>query len=377
LTNAIGCVNDTTQTIEIKNLPIANALIEDNCIGDNVLFYDNSSAPLSAQQWEIENESLMGDSVTKFFNLAGSYSAFYQVEDAFGCKDDTIIPFEINALPVVDFDFNPNYGTAPIDVSFTNLSQGAIAYFWSFGENNSGSLDENPTYTYTQNGIYNITLVASNLYGCSDSLTREIPIIPTELDVELSNLSVLKTSLPDGSVRYTPRVLVKNVGSRAITTIDLLASIDSESKVAETWEGLLTIGQAFVYEFSSFFIVPNSDLVDYLCVEAANVNDNTEINFSNNKVCEIQNGLIQSSNLYPNPTQETVFMDVITTKQGQLKLDLYDLLGRTIFADKTISVQKGYNQISIDCRSLQAGEYLVRMIYQDEVYSQALIITNK
>ena len=105
--------------------------------------------------------------------------------------------------------------------------------------------------------------------------------------------------------------------------------------------------------------------------------DNTEINFSNNKVCEIQNGLIQSSNLYPNPTQETVFMDVITTKQGQLKLDLYDMLGRTIFADKTISVQKGYNQISIDCRSLQAGEYLVRMIYQDEVYSQALIITNK
>ena len=380
LTNAIGCKSDTIQTIEIRELPIALPNIENKCVGSDVLFYDASTlglGSLSQQQWEINGQSYNSDSLNMLFSAAGTYPIYYEIQDNFSCKDDTSFLFEINALPVVDFDFNPNYGTAPIDVSFTNLSQGAIAYFWSFGENNSGSLDENPTYTYTQNGIYNITLVASNLYGCSDSLSREIPIIPTELDVELSSLSIQKTTLSDGSIRYTPRVLVKNVGSRAITTIDLLASIDSESKVAETWEGLLTIGQAFVYEFSSFFIVPNSDLVDYLCVEAANVNDNTEINFSNNKVCEIQNGLIQSSNLYPNPTQETVFMDVITTKQGQLKLDLYDLLGRTIFADKTISVQKGYNQISIDCRSLQAGEYLVRMIYQDEVYSQALIITNK
>ena len=381
LTNAIGCQSEIVKSIEIRDLPEVGLVYDNTCEGAESAIFDVSSTDsgfITSQTWIIDGEELAGDSVYYTFENLGFNPVFFSVTDNFNCTNDTSILISVYPLPQVDFDFSPNYGEAPIAIQFENLSSAdAVDFLWSFGENNSGSLDENPTYTYTQNGIYNITLVASNLYGCSDSLSREIPIIPTELDVELSSLSIQKTTLSDGSIRYTPRVLVKNVGSRAITTIDLLASIDSESKVAETWEGLLTIGQAFVYEFSAFFIVPNSDLVDYLCVEAANVNDNTEINFSNNKVCEIQNGLIQSSNLYPNPTQETVFMDVITTKQGQLKLDLYDLLGRTIFADKTISVQKGYNQISIDCRSLQAGEYLVRMIYQDEVYSQTLIITNK
>ena len=381
LTNAIGCQSEVVKSIEIRDLPEVDLVYDNTCEDAESALFDASSTDsgfITSQTWIIDGEELAGDSVYYTFEDLGFNPVFLSVTDNFNCTNDTSILISVYPLPQVDFDFSPNYGEAPIAIQFENLSSAdAVDFLWSFGENNSGSLDENPTYTYTQNGIYNITLVASNLYGCSDSLSREIPIIPTELDVELSSLSIQKTTLSDGSIRYTPRVLVKNVGSKAITTIDLLASIDSESKVAETLEGLLTIGQAFVYEFSSFFIVPNSYLVDYLCVEAANVNDNTEINFSNNKVCEIQNGLIQSYNLYPNPTQETVFMDVITTKQGQLKLDLYDLLGRTIFADKTISVQKGYNQISIDCRSLQAGEYLVRMIYQDEVYSQALIITNK
>jgi len=380
IVNAIGCQNDTSQTIEIKNLPLPSAIVENNCVGSNVLFFDNSNpnnAIISAQIWEIENEFFSGDSINRVFNTKGTYAVNYEIVDSFGCKNDTSFTFAINELPDVDFDFTPNYGTAPIDISFTNLSQGASAFVWNFGDMGSLSNDENPSYTYLQNGIYNISLVAGNLFGCIDSLTKEIPIIPTELDIELSNLTIQKTSLADGSMAYSPKVLVKNVGSRAITNFDLLASIDGETKVAESWEGLLTIGQAFIYEFSSFFIVPNSNLIAYVCVEAANVNDNTELNFSNNKDCEIQNGLIQSSNLYPNPSTEIAFLDVVTSKKGDVQLAVYDVLGRSIFPNRSIAIQKGYNQLEIDCRSLQAGEYLVRMIYQDEVYSQVLIISNK
>ena len=379
LTNAIGCVNDTTQTIEIKTLPTALASVENNCIGAEALFFDNStsSAGIASQLWVINGQNYVNDSIRLVFESTGNYPISYQIEDVFGCKDDSSFTFTVYDLPSVNFDFNPSYGTAPTTIQFNNLSQNAVSYLWDFDDNGTSSIDENPTYLYTDNNVYNVTLTASNIYGCVDSLSKRLPLIPTELDVEISNLSIQKTTLADGSFGYKPKILVKNVGSRAITNLDILASIDGETKVAESWEGLLTIGQAFIYEFSSFFIVPNSDLIDYVCVEATNVNDNTELNFSNNKDCMIQNGVIQSSNLYPNPGKETVFLDVITSKKGAIQLAVYDVLGRTIFPNRNIAVQKGYNQIEIDCRSLQAGEYLVRMIYQDEVYSQVLIITNK
>jgi PKD repeat protein len=380
LVNAIGCENDTTQTIEIKNLPLANAIVENNCLDSEALFYDNSTtnnATLIGQLWKIEHEFFSSDSVKQLFNTSGAYIANYQIEDSFGCRDDTIFTFEINELPQVDFDFTPNYGTAPIDVNFTNLSQGATGFLWNFGDMGSLSNEENPSYTYLQNGIYDITLVAENIFGCIDSLIKEIPIIPTELDIELSDLTIQKITLADGSIAYMPSVLVKNIGSRALTNMDLSASIDGETKVAETWLGTLTIGQAFIYDFNSFFVINNIDLVEYVCVEAKNVNDNTELNFTNNKVCLIQNGLIQSSKLYPNPSQEIAYMDVITNKQGDVQLGVYDVLGRNILESKNVPIQDGYNQIAIDCSSLQAGEYFVRMVFQDEVYSQILIISNK
>ena len=74
----------------------------------------------------------------------------------------------INPIPpIVDFDFEPDDGCAPLEVRFTNLSQYAEqdTYIWDFGEGNATSMAVNPTYTYTQPGTYTVSLSASNITG--------------------------------------------------------------------------------------------------------------------------------------------------------------------------------------------------------------------
>ncbi len=73
--------------------------------------------------------------------------------------------------PIIDFE-GPASGCAPLTVQFINNSQYAdpSSYFWQFGTNQGVSFAVNPTYTYTQPGIYSVTLSATNVLG--DTVVR-------------------------------------------------------------------------------------------------------------------------------------------------------------------------------------------------------------
>lgn len=106
--------------------------------------------------------------------LPGDYTLV--VSDSIGC--DTTVTFTIeNEYPVTaDFTVNPTLGLAPLDISINNLSSGATGYQWFFGNGESSS-EESPNYTYTENGLYELTLVAlDSVSGCSDSLTVLIDV---------------------------------------------------------------------------------------------------------------------------------------------------------------------------------------------------------
>ncbi|MFM7233139.1 MAG: PKD domain-containing protein, partial [Flavobacteriales bacterium] len=51
-----------------------------------------------------------------------------------------------------------------------NLSANASSYYWNFGDGET-STEENPLHYYQERGEYDITLIAVNGNGCSDTLT--------------------------------------------------------------------------------------------------------------------------------------------------------------------------------------------------------------
>ena len=59
---------------------------------------------------------------------------------------------------------------------FPDVSTEVTNYFWNFGDDNSGTDNfsnlELPTHSYENTGLYTVSLITSDLVGCSDTMTR-------------------------------------------------------------------------------------------------------------------------------------------------------------------------------------------------------------
>jgi len=75
------------------------------------------------------------------------------------------------SAPVANFSGSPTSGTAPLTVSFSDLSTGTIdTYAWSFGDGGS-STAANPSHEYTSPGAYDVTLTVTGPGG-NDTETK-------------------------------------------------------------------------------------------------------------------------------------------------------------------------------------------------------------
>lgn len=121
------------------------------------------------------------------------------------------------AAPTANFSANPVAGSAPLAVTFTDLSTGVIdTYLWDFGDGGS-STQQNPSYSYTVPGTYIVTLTVTGPGG-ADQATRSIvvSVLPTATQPRATSQvfpsptitltptgSPLATSTP--SLTWTPR----------------------------------------------------------------------------------------------------------------------------------------------------------------------------
>lgn len=78
--------------------------------------------------------------------------------------------FSPDALPMAGFSGSPLSGSVPLAVTFVNSSTNATDYVWQFGDGRV-STAINPVHTYTQTGVYTVSLTANGVVS-SDTLTR-------------------------------------------------------------------------------------------------------------------------------------------------------------------------------------------------------------
>ncbi|PWR74380.1 hypothetical protein DK846_04320 [Methanospirillum lacunae] len=64
----------------------------------------------------------------------------------------------MNPSFMADFKVNKRSGTAPVQIQFTDLSEGnPTTWYWDFGDGNSAS-EQSPVHIYTMPGIYSVSL---------------------------------------------------------------------------------------------------------------------------------------------------------------------------------------------------------------------------
>jgi len=101
------------------------------------------------------------------YTTAGIFDVELIVTNAFG--SDTISKnnyITASELPQAEFTADVTVGTAPLTVTYENLSTSANAVAWTFGGGNPANSNElNPVVTYNDPGIYTVGLIVVNDFG--------------------------------------------------------------------------------------------------------------------------------------------------------------------------------------------------------------------
>lgn len=116
----------------------------------------------------------------------------YRLKALIGSPCDTL-------RPVAAFSFDSLSNTIFTDESDREPTD----WFWTFGDGNGSSTEQNPNYTYPENGTYEVCLIATNEAG-SDTVCQEVTILVTsteELDAEYFKINP-NPATADFTIRY-------------------------------------------------------------------------------------------------------------------------------------------------------------------------------
>jgi gliding motility-associated-like protein len=172
-----SCSDTTYRTIEILP-PAAIANFEGPAQGCAPLTvqFDNLSENAVVSTWSFGdgNQSTAENPIYTYYQ-PGIYSVTLTVVGPDGSSDvmtqEQIIYVYANAT--ASFAVTPNNVSVPGEpVYCLNLSANATSYVWEFGDGET-STEENPLHYYQEQGDYDVTLIAVNENGCSDTLTLE------------------------------------------------------------------------------------------------------------------------------------------------------------------------------------------------------------
>lgn len=185
VTDNLGCKDTVPLTLVTVYRPTASFTASTTypCLNQPVSFTNTSSASppatLSSYYW------WFGDGATSTvaspvhsYTATGAYTVRLAVTDSRGCHDTAVYTAYINITqPVASFFVSPDSVSIcpPLLANFVNMSTGAVFYSWSFGDG-TFSTAPSPSDLYTATGYDTVMLVATNVYGCSDTAFGHINI---------------------------------------------------------------------------------------------------------------------------------------------------------------------------------------------------------
>lgn len=244
-TSIHGCVDVATLDFTVYPTPEAAFTLPTDtaCVGE-MLTFESLGDYADSVVWDFGNgDVLVGDSVIYNYPAVGNYSVTIMAYGAGGCGDTLTVngAIVVNPSPTADFTYVNVQNPDPLSgtVEYTNLSQGAITYDWIFG-NGETSEEENPIHRFRQIGEFHTTLVSTNEFGCSDSITKDVlveyfkglhvpnALYPGHTDYEVSHF------IPKGVGLKSYHVWIYDAwGNKLWESTEL----DEDGRPTEGWDG--------------------------------------------------------------------------------------------------------------------------------------------
>jgi len=200
-TNSVGSSEVRSMIVTVKSVltpPVAsfNANKTEGTAPLTVEFTDTSTHRPTGWNWNFGdgNTSTVQNPVYTFSGV-GTYKVTLVATNGDGSSDEKSMNIKVNRVPtppVANFAANPTVGTAPLTVKFTDTSTNSpTSWKWNFGDGQTSTV-RIPEHTFSGEGTYKVTLIATNGDGPSAEKSMDIKVnrAPTPPD---ANFTVNKT----------------------------------------------------------------------------------------------------------------------------------------------------------------------------------------
>src|SRR5208283_1542021 len=164
--------------------------------------------------------SVPNDTSTKIdpshkFSNYGSFYPKLLIQNRVGCSDSVVKQVKVYKLPFAAFSF-PDLICSRAYIEFTNQSKAGdsdtLSWLWNLGSPDNPeniSIEQDPVAYYDSAGTYNIFLKIQDSYGCKDSVSNPITVLPSpissfnvEQNVNDIAGNVLLTNTSTGAIAY-------------------------------------------------------------------------------------------------------------------------------------------------------------------------------
>ncbi len=332
-------VDSDTKTVNVNVRDLANADFVASATtinaGESVTF-TNTSVNASTYYWTFAGGAPQNSTETNptvVYNTAGTYTVTLFAAGENSSDTETKSGY-ITVLPVTSADFEASATEVFVgeSVAFTNLSENATSFFWTFsGGNPETSTDVNPVVTYSEPGYYDVILFATNGHG-------------SDLETKTGYIYVKAVTTAD----FTADITVVHVGETvAFTNLSENATSyywsfpGAEPSVSQEVNPVVTYTTAGVYSVTLF--ATNGATSD---MEAK---DGYITVVSESGVSEIS---ANDFEIYPNPASSVVNVSAKNMQQ----ISIYDLTGRLV-----LQIEADSDYETIDVSMLRKSTYALRI----------------
>lgn len=178
VTNTANCIDTVNTVVDVFENPVASFGFNDVCLGQTAVFEASSSilgGDTITNYWYVNNDTLVGDTVTVNFNGPNNYMVSLVAMTQNGCIDTISQNFIVYNNPTANFSVVESC----IDqaVQFNNTTTGisnSTTFEWMY---NNQLLDTTVDFSYIFNtpGIHNISLIATDSFSavvqCDDTIS--------------------------------------------------------------------------------------------------------------------------------------------------------------------------------------------------------------
>jgi PKD repeat protein len=150
-------------------------------------------------------------------NPTGFYYYLYnwKVRELSCFSEQVEVVVAVEAAPEASFTFTQEGA----DVEFTDASNGATNWSWSFGDGGA-STEQNPVHTYTIDGTYEVALIVSN-GACQDTFTRTVEVFGVGTQ-EIPGLNTFAVTPTLGNGQFTVTAALQREATLELRVLNAL-----------------------------------------------------------------------------------------------------------------------------------------------------------